>query len=299
MARCRSTGNASTERRFRALLARARVRGWRLGHNSGLPGRPDIVFNAPQVAVFLDGCFWHGCQRCRSVPAQNRRFWVEKLRANALRDRRASRRLRAMGWRTLRIWEHQIRENPARAIGRVRALAAPDGGEPAPAPQRPPNPRSHPAVRPPQPPPYPRQRKPPQTSERACGAAEKTGCPRNGERPARWGRRCGSERNGSRRATRSAAAGRIIPPKPLRRFCSAPFLIPHPSPACPCAIPPPPNPLPLNLPEPSAATVLARPSAPCSSSSSTTPSPSSTTTAIPASSPSKKKAAPGRCRAAL
>lgn len=107
MARVRSTRNRSTEWRIRAALIRAGVRGWRLNAKD-LPGRPDFSFPAQRIAVFLDGCFWHGCPKCRRVPASNTDYWTAKIRRNRLRDRRISTILRRDGWHVLRIWEHEI-----------------------------------------------------------------------------------------------------------------------------------------------------------------------------------------------
>jgi DNA mismatch endonuclease, patch repair protein len=121
MSRNRSRGSKSTERLFRSMLMRAGISGWRLGHNSDLPGRPDVVFPEMQLAVFLDGCFWHGCRRCRSIPVTNRRFWRKKIRKNQSRDRRAVKLLRAIGWQSIRIWEHELRLNAAGALRRVVA----------------------------------------------------------------------------------------------------------------------------------------------------------------------------------
>jgi len=94
-----------------------------------LPGRPDLVFPVERVAVFVDGDFWHGRQwRLRghaSLESQfarshSRAYWVAKITRNMLRDRRATRRLRALGWRVVRVWESDLRERPERCIGRVR-----------------------------------------------------------------------------------------------------------------------------------------------------------------------------------
>ena len=109
MRRSRSTGSRTTEWKFRSLLMRAGIRGWRLGHHSGLAGSPDVVFQRDRVAIFLDGCFWHGCRRCRSIPAANRQFWLDKIQGNRKRDRRVMRVLRNQGWRVIRIWEHELK----------------------------------------------------------------------------------------------------------------------------------------------------------------------------------------------
>jgi DNA mismatch endonuclease (patch repair protein) len=88
---------------------RSRISGWNLGHDSGLPGSPDVLFYRARIAVFVDGCFWHGCRRCRTVPSSNRAFWEAKLRKNKERDRDAARALANMGWNVIRIWEHELK----------------------------------------------------------------------------------------------------------------------------------------------------------------------------------------------
>ena len=71
--------------------------------------RPDIVFGRRRVAVFVDGCFWHGCPRHYLAPINNASLWHEKVTRNRLRDRRNTRELRVAGWRVIRIWECDIR----------------------------------------------------------------------------------------------------------------------------------------------------------------------------------------------
>jgi len=82
--------------------------------------RPDFVFHARRIAVFVDGCFWHGCPQHATRPKHNASFWRKKLAANRDRDRLVTRTLRARGWRVLRIWEHELRRaNEARLIARL------------------------------------------------------------------------------------------------------------------------------------------------------------------------------------
>lgn len=69
--------------------------------------RPDIVFTAAKVAVFVDGCFWHSCPEHGTTPTANRGWWEEKLAANVERDRRHDAELEAAGWIVLRLWEHE------------------------------------------------------------------------------------------------------------------------------------------------------------------------------------------------
>jgi DNA mismatch endonuclease (patch repair protein) len=71
-------------------------------------GRPDIVFPGSKVAVFIDGCFWHGCPDHYTRPGSREEFWVTKLTANTTRDRAQALALDAAGWRTVRVWEHEV-----------------------------------------------------------------------------------------------------------------------------------------------------------------------------------------------
>jgi len=121
MSRIRSRGNLTTEKRFRAYLVRFRISGWRL-QGSLLPGCPDFIFPRQRIAVFVDGCFWHGCPRCGHRPKSNRRYWSPKLTQNRERDIKVSREIRKHGWHVLRIWEHEIRLNPSHSISRLRSL---------------------------------------------------------------------------------------------------------------------------------------------------------------------------------
>lgn len=75
-------------------------------HRRDLPGTPDIVFPRQRVAVFVDGCFWHGCPRHGVTPKNNREWWTEKLARNAERDSRKDAELISMGWLPLHLWEH-------------------------------------------------------------------------------------------------------------------------------------------------------------------------------------------------
>ena len=86
--------------------------------------RPDFVFPRLGLAVFIDGCFWHGCPLHATQPKQNAAFWREKIAANRTRDRLVTRTLRAQGWRVVRIWEHELaRKNERRLLSRLhRAL---------------------------------------------------------------------------------------------------------------------------------------------------------------------------------
>lgn len=87
----------------------------------GLRVHPDIVFTRARVAVFVDGCFWHGCPVHATKPKSNQGYWGPKLAANEARDRRVDAALAAEGWTVVRVWEH---EDPAAAAARVREVVA-------------------------------------------------------------------------------------------------------------------------------------------------------------------------------
>lgn len=87
-----------------------------------LPGkrrRADLAFVGAQVAVFIDGCFWHGCPKHATWPKANAQWWRDKIEANIRRDRDTDIVLRKSGWRVLRFWEHEDSMRAARAIQRV------------------------------------------------------------------------------------------------------------------------------------------------------------------------------------
>lgn len=125
MSRIKGRGNRDTELAFMALMKAHRVTGWRrhvaisltsarsaegMGRRSrSLKVRPDFVFPKLRLAVFVDGCFWHGCPRHSAEPSSNRAFWQVKLSANTKRDRFVTRSLRKRGWIVLRVWEHELR----------------------------------------------------------------------------------------------------------------------------------------------------------------------------------------------
>jgi DNA mismatch endonuclease (patch repair protein) len=95
------------------------------------------VFSNSRVAIFVDGCFWHGCPKHGTMPNTNRDFWCAKLRRNKARDRAVNKALGACGWRVLRVWQHELCvANERRLIRRIR-IAITQGSRPRPpAPSR-------------------------------------------------------------------------------------------------------------------------------------------------------------------
>ena len=107
MAAVRSNGNKATEIKLMQILREHRITGWR--RKRQLLGKPDFVFPTFKLAVFVDGCFWHGCRKHLRMPSANRPYWLRKIQRNQTRDRATVRALRDSGWRVLRIWEHELR----------------------------------------------------------------------------------------------------------------------------------------------------------------------------------------------
>lgn len=119
MSLIRSSGNKGTELRLIAIFRDHRITGWR--RNSKLPGKPDFVFPAHRLAVFVDGCYWHGCPKHYRRPKSNRAFWDAKIARNRQRDREVNRMLKNRGWRVLRIWQHALtRKQEGRTVARIR-----------------------------------------------------------------------------------------------------------------------------------------------------------------------------------
>ena len=120
MSGIRSRGNRSTEMRLISLLRENGISGWRRGYP--LVGKPDFVFPKVKQAVFVDGCFWHGCPAHYREPRGNAAFWREKIARNRQRDKSVGRELRRRGWKVLRIWEHELRNPQSRSKAALRLM---------------------------------------------------------------------------------------------------------------------------------------------------------------------------------
>ncbi|MBI3793741.1 MAG: very short patch repair endonuclease [Nitrospinae bacterium] len=102
----RSAGNKSTELRLIRIFKEHSVKGWR--RNIKITGSPDFVFKKYKIAVFSDGCFWHG-HKCRKLwPQTNAEFWRNKISRNKKRDKLVNKELKAKGWRVVRFWECEL-----------------------------------------------------------------------------------------------------------------------------------------------------------------------------------------------
>lgn len=119
MSRIKGTGNKDTELRLIGIFKTHGITGWR--RRWPLDGKPDFAFPKLKLAVFVDGCFWHGCPIHATQPKQNAEFRRSKISRNQTRDRFVTRTLRRAGWRVLRVWEHELaKKNASRLAGRLR-----------------------------------------------------------------------------------------------------------------------------------------------------------------------------------
>jgi DNA mismatch endonuclease (patch repair protein) len=121
MAAIRSSGNRNTEVLFAKLLRGHRICGWRRGQ--ALTGRPDFVFTKERTAIFIDGCFWHGCKLHCRMPKSREAYWNLKIARNRKRDVEVTHILKRQGWKVVRIWEHSLKP-PYPCLRRLQAILA-------------------------------------------------------------------------------------------------------------------------------------------------------------------------------
>ena len=112
--------NTSPEVTLRKLLSKSKIKGYRLHYK--ITGNPDLVFTKSKVAVFIDGCFWHKCPEHFYPPETRKEFWVNKIGSNVKRDQLVKESLEVEGWRVLRFWQHEIKENPEGVLRIIKEL---------------------------------------------------------------------------------------------------------------------------------------------------------------------------------
>lgn len=109
MSLIRGKHNRSTEQQLKMLLVRNKISGW-TSHEKTMPGNPDFFFWKKNVAIFVDGCFWHGCPKCGHIPKTRSTFWKAKIERNVERDKQKRKALREMGIDVIRFWEHDLKD---------------------------------------------------------------------------------------------------------------------------------------------------------------------------------------------
>lgn len=120
-------GRTRPERRLAAAIWRLGFRyltaeGYQKRRGGRLPGNADLIFVGKRVAVFFDGCFWHGCRRCHDFANDCNIWWQKKIDTNIRRDRRVRAKLRRQGWLVVRVWEHEVRDRD-RFASTIKSLA--------------------------------------------------------------------------------------------------------------------------------------------------------------------------------
>lgn len=119
MSSIRSKGNETTEVAIIRLFREYKIIGWR--RNQALLGKPDFVFPKNKLAVFVDGCFWHGHTCLKPRDSLKKGFWKEKIERNQARDKKVNKALRESGWIVVRIWECEIEKKKyTRKLNRIK-----------------------------------------------------------------------------------------------------------------------------------------------------------------------------------
>lgn len=99
------------------------LKGWRRHYKRAI-GVPDLAFPKGKVAIFIDGCFWHGCHKCYRQPKSNVGYWKRKVKKNIIRARKVNLALKQRGWRIIRIWEHDVKRAKSNVVRKiVKAMA--------------------------------------------------------------------------------------------------------------------------------------------------------------------------------
>lgn len=119
MRNIKGKGNKSTELSLIAIFREQGIRGWQRGYP--VKGHPDFVFLKERIAVFVDGCFWHG-HDCRNTrPKENKDFWTKKIYGNVERDKAVTQIFESRGWTVLRIWECELKKmNRAELVKKLK-----------------------------------------------------------------------------------------------------------------------------------------------------------------------------------
>lgn len=98
-----------------------KLKGLKIKHkmHPDIEGHPDMILKKKKVAVFLHGCFWHKCPKCYKEPKTDKKYWLPKIDNNVKRDKRNLKLLRKQGYTAIKLWEHDIKKNFEKVIGRI------------------------------------------------------------------------------------------------------------------------------------------------------------------------------------
>ena len=88
-------------------------------HYKKAPGSPDIALPRKKIAIFIDGDFWHGWQFSKKKGKLPKKYWLAKIESNIQRDKKNHAKLRRRGWKVLRIWEHQLKNQPEKYLEKI------------------------------------------------------------------------------------------------------------------------------------------------------------------------------------
>jgi DNA mismatch endonuclease (patch repair protein) len=118
----KSNKNKSTELRVMEIFRDFSITGWKINYQ--IYGKPDFVFLEHKLAVFVDGCFWHGCEQHCRVPEDNQEYWINKINHNIERDKFVTKQLEINGWTVIRLWEHELKEKDLniRKLAHIKAI---------------------------------------------------------------------------------------------------------------------------------------------------------------------------------
>lgn len=120
----KAAGSRSTEQVLITAMVQANLGGWE-ERPKDIKGKPDLFFRELNVAVFVDGCFWHGCPQCGHIPGKNRPYWEAKIGGNRERDRETVGLLEAEGKRVVRLWEHELKQDLSGCVTQIREATGP------------------------------------------------------------------------------------------------------------------------------------------------------------------------------
>ena len=109
--------DSKIEIKFRKALWKARLRYRK--NSTKYFGKPDLIFKKRKIVIFIDSCFWHGCKKHGSMPKVRIKFWKAKLKRNKQRDKEVNRYYKKLDWKLFRIWEHDLKKNPAEIIVKI------------------------------------------------------------------------------------------------------------------------------------------------------------------------------------